>query len=88
MAQEINNQEMILVEDFEELKSNLSRMQSLSNWLNWNINNGVQIIITSNGTIDLDSLGGDTRRVLESSIIFNDKLCSTNQIKIFETDCN
>ncbi|MAO70736.1 MAG: hypothetical protein CL983_06660 [Euryarchaeota archaeon] len=83
MAQEINNLKMILVEDFEELKSNLSRMQSLSNWLNWNINNGVQIIITSNGTIDLDSLGGDTRRVLESSIIFNiDNYTDTSKMRI------
>ena len=74
---------MILVEDFEELKSNLSRMQSLSNWLNWNINNGVQIIITSNGTIDLDSLGGDTKRVLESSIIFNiDNYTDTSKMRI------
>lgn len=83
MAQDINNLKMILVEDFEELISNLSRMQSLSNWLIWNINNGIQIIITSNGTIDLDILGGDTKRVLESSITFNiDDYTDTSKMRI------
>ena len=83
MAQNINNLKIILIEDFEELKSNLSRMQSLSNWLIWNINNGIQIIITSNGTIDLDSLGGDTKRLLESSIIFNiDNYADTSKMRI------
>ena len=83
MAQNINNLKIILIEDFEELKSNLSRMQSLSNWLIWNINNGIQIIITSNGTIDLDSLGGDTKRLLESSITFNiDNYADTSKMRI------
>ena len=83
MAQDIINLKMILIEDFEELKSNLSRMQSLSNWLIWNINNGIQIIITSNGTIDLDTTAGDTKRLLESSIIFNiDNYANSSKMRI------
>ena len=51
--------------------------------VNLNINNGIQIIITSNGTIDLDSLGGDTKRLLESSITFNiDNYADTSKMRI------
>ena len=51
MPQDIPNLRMILVEDFEELNENPSRMQVVCNWLIWNVNNGVLIIFTSNGSI-------------------------------------
>ncbi len=68
--QHIPNLKMIIIEDFEDLLNNQSRMQAISNWIIWNINKGIQILITSNGKIDPDLIGGDTKRLLESSIDF------------------
>ncbi|MBJ99744.1 MAG: hypothetical protein CMB48_01945 [Euryarchaeota archaeon] len=83
LAQNILNLKMIIIEDFEELENNLSRMQALSNWLIWNINNGIQIIITSNGTINLEQQSGDTKRLLESSIMFNiNEYTNTSKMRI------
>ena len=83
MPQNITNLRMIVLEDFEELGQNQSRMQAISNWLIWNVNNGVQLIITSNGTIDTESIGGDTKRLLDSSIIFNiENYANTSKMRI------
>ncbi|CAI8245357.1 MAG: Chromosomal replication initiator protein DnaA [Methanobacteriota archaeon] len=82
MPQNIPKLKMILLEDFEELTSNLSRMQAISNWLIWNINNGVQLIITSDGSID-SNIGGDVKRLLDSSILFNiEAYSNTSKIRI------
>ena len=70
LPQNIPNLKMIVIENYEELLTNQSRMQIISNWISWNVNNGVQILITSNGSIDNDSIGGETKRLLESSIKF------------------
>ena len=83
LAQNILNLKMIIIEDFEDLENNLSRMQALSNWLIWNINNGIQIIITSNGTVNLEHQSGDTKRLLESSIVFNiEDYTNTSKMRI------
>ena len=83
MPQDIPNLRMILVEDFEELNENPSRMQIVCNWLIWNVNNGIQIIITSNGSIDYESIGGDARRLLDSSIVFNiEKYTNVSKMRI------
>jgi len=82
MPQNIPKLKMILLEDFEELTSNPSRMQAISNWLIWNINNGIQLIITSDGSID-PSIGGDVKRLLDSSILFNiEAYSNTSKIRI------
>ncbi len=83
MPQDIPNLRMILVEDFEELNENPSRMQVVCNWLIWNLNNGIQIIITSNGSIDYERIGGDARRLLDSSIVFNiEKYTNVSKMRI------
>ena len=83
MPQNIPNLKMIIVEDFEELNDNASRMQTICNWLIWNINNGVQMIITSNGSIEYDNIGGDARRLLDSSIVFNiEKYSNLSKMRI------
>lgn len=83
LPQNIPNLRMIILEDFEELVLNQSRMQAISNWLIWNVNNGVQLIITSNGTISSEDLGGDVKRLLDSSIIFNiENYANTSKMRI------
>ncbi len=83
LSENIPKLKMIILEDFESLLENQSRMQSISNWLIWNINNGVQLLITSNGTIDLENIGGDVKRLLDSSIVFNiDAYSDTSKMRI------
>ncbi|MAT49288.1 MAG: hypothetical protein CMA27_05605 [Euryarchaeota archaeon] len=82
MPQNIPKLKMILLEDFEALTSNPSRMQAISNWIIWNINNGVQLIITSDGSID-SNIGGDVKRLLDSSILFNiENYSNTSKMRI------
>ena len=82
MPQNIPKLKMILLEDFEALTANPSRMQAISNWIIWNINNGVQLIITSDGSID-SNIGGDVKRLLDSSILFNiENYSNTSKMRI------
>ena len=69
--QEIEGLRVLVIEDLDQILEQMGRLQEMAGWLLWQVSCGVQVVLTSDGTLRSDESSGDLRRLLEASVDFN-----------------